>query len=135
MRGVIRAGMAAVSIATCAVGFVSAQADPASGRTVFNQKCSNCHTLSADPAHGPKGPNLMGVIGRPAGTIQGWEFSAALRQSGITWSDDTLTKWLTDPAAFVPGSDMAVKVTDRFEREDVIAYIRMMTDTRGAANK
>ena len=101
-----------------------AQADLAAGRIVFNQKCASCHTMASDPAHGPKGPNLMGVIGRTAGTLAGWDFSPALRASGVVWTEENLNKWLTDPDVFVPGAQMPLKVPDRFEREDVIAYIR-----------
>jgi cytochrome c2 len=108
-----------------------AQADVANGRIVFNQKCANCHTMATEPAHGPKGPNLMGVIGRTAGTIEGWDFSSALRASGVVWTEENLNKWLTDPDAFVPGSQMPLKVPIRFEREDVIAYMRSAQATTG----
>lgn len=112
------------SLALAWVASPFAQADVAAGRIVFNQKCGNCHTMSTEPAHGPKGPNLMGVIGRTAGTIEGWEFSPALRASGIVWTEENLNTWLTDPDVLVPGSQMPLKVPIRFEREDVIAYIR-----------
>ena len=105
----------------------SAQADIAAGRIVFNQKCSNCHNLSADPGNGPKGPNLMGVVGRTAGTRAGWEFSAPLRDSKIVWTEDNLGKWLADPDGFVPGSTMPMKVPSKFEREDVLGYIKSVT--------
>ena len=117
--GTLAAGLSLLSVASA-----FAQADLAAGRIVFNQKCANCHTMATEPTHGPKGPNLMGVIGRTAGTIQGWEFSPALRASGVVWTEENLNKWLTDPDVFVPGSQMPLKVPIRFEREDVIAYIR-----------
>ena len=120
---VIVAALAA-GLALFSVAWAFAQADVAAGRIVFNQKCANCHTMATEPAHGPKGPNLMGVIGRTAGTIEGWEFSPALRASGVVWTEENLNKWLTDPDVFVPGSQMPLKVPIRFEREDVIAYIR-----------
>jgi cytochrome c len=101
-----------------------AQGDVAAGKVVFDQKCSTCHTMSADPAHGLTGPNLMGVTARTAGTVAGWDFSPALRDSKLMWTDENLNKWLTDPEALVPGSKMLVKVPNRFEREDVIAYIK-----------
>jgi cytochrome c len=101
-----------------------AQGDAAAGKIIFEQKCSTCHTMSADPAHGPTGPNLMGVTARPAGTVAGWDFSPALRDSKLMWTDENLNKWLTDPEALVPGSKMLMKVPNRFEREDMIAYIK-----------
>jgi cytochrome c len=110
-----------------AVSPAFAQADAVAGKTVFTQKCSFCHTLSTDPAHGPKGPNLAGVIGRTAGTIAGWEFSPALKASTLVLTEETLIKWLTDPEALVPGTTMTVKVPNRFEREDLIAYMKTVS--------
>lgn len=104
-----------------------AQGDAAAGKTLFDQKCATCHTLSSDPAHGLTGPNLMGVIGRTAGTIAGWDFSPALHDSKLVWTDENLHKWLTDPEALVPGSKMFMKVPSKFEREDVIAYIKSVS--------
>ena len=124
MKSRIVFGALAASLALVWVASAFAQADAAAGQIVFNQKCANCHTMATEPAHGPKGPNLMGVIGRTAGTIEGWEFSPALRASGVVWTEENLNKWLTDPDVFVPGSQMPLKVPIRFEREDVIAYIR-----------
>ena len=52
----------------------SPQADPPSGEKVFSQKCASCHTVTPDLAHGLLGPNLVGVVGRKAGTVAGWDF-------------------------------------------------------------
>jgi cytochrome c len=109
---------------------VLAQADVGNGLTVYNQKCAACHTLEPAPAHGSKAPTLMGVVGRTAGTVAGWEFSSALRASGIVWTEENLNKWLTDPDAFVPGSQMPSKLPDKFEREDVIGYIRSIASEK-----
>lgn len=127
-------GVLAASLAFVGVALAFAQADEAAGRIVFNQKCATCHTMAADPTPGPKGPSLMGVIGRAAGSIAGWEFSPALRASGLefhprgrqylVWTEENLDKWLTDPKAFVPGSRMDLTMPDRSERADVIAYMR-----------
>jgi cytochrome c len=106
----------------------SAQADVANGQTLFNQKCANCHSLSADPAHGAMGPNLMGVIGRTAGTVEGWTFSPALKDSKLVLNEENLNKWLNDPEGTVPGTVMTVKVPNKFEREDLIGYIKKATE-------
>ena len=78
----------------------------------------------------------MSVFGRTAGSIKGWEFSPALRASGLefhprpkpnlVWTEETLDKWLTDPSVFVPGSRMDLKMADRSERTNVVAYLRSM---------
>jgi cytochrome c len=120
-------GALALSLALAWVVSASAQADVANGQTQFNQKCANCHSLSADPAHGAMGPNLMGVIGRTAGTIEGWNFSPALKESKLVLTEENLSKWLTDPEALVPGTMMTVKVPNKFEREDLIGYIKKAT--------
>jgi cytochrome c len=71
----------------------------------------------------------MGAIGRTAAAVEGWEFSPALKASGLVWNDENLQKWLTDPAALVPGSTMNMKLPNRIEREDVIAYMRSVSPT------
>ena len=74
---------------------------------------------------------LYGAVPRVApqqdGTIAGWDFSPALRASGLVWTEENLNDWLTDPAVFVPESQMDNKVPIRFEREDVIGYIRSVS--------
>jgi cytochrome c len=75
------------------------QADIENGKAVYTQKCASCHTLDPAPAHGANGPTLLGVAGRPAGSVEGWDFSQALRDSKIMWTEENLNKWLTDPEA------------------------------------
>jgi cytochrome c len=122
--GVFGAVAGAWSCLAAALAF--AQADAAAGEAVFNQKCASCHTVTADLAHGLLGPNLVGVAGRAAGTIAGWDFSAALKDSKVTWTDENLNKWLTDAKAFVPGAQMDLRMPSRIEREDVIAYLKTL---------
>ena len=115
-----------VGLALAASTWAAAQADPAAGQAVFNQKCASCHTVTPDLAHGLLGPNLVGVAGRAAATAAGWDFSPALKDSKLTWTDENLQKWLTDSAAMVPGAKMDLKVPIRFEREDLIAYLKTL---------
>ena len=116
----------AVGLTVAASAWAAAQADPAAGQVVFNQKCASCHTVTADLAHGLLGPNLVGVSERTAGTMAGWDFSPALKDSKIVWTDENLHKWLTDAMATVPGAKMDLKVPSRIEREDVIAYLKTL---------
>jgi cytochrome c len=102
------------------------QADPAAGQGVFSQKCASCHTVTPDLAHGLLGPNLVGVVGRTAGTMAGWDFSPALKESKVTWTEENLNTWLTDSTAFVPRAQMELKVPSRIEREDLIAYLKTL---------
>jgi cytochrome c len=116
----------AAGLTFLAVSLIHAQGDPKSGQTVFDQKCSSCHSVTADGAHGLLGPNLVGVVGRPAGTVAGWDFSQALKDSKMVWTEENLDKWLTDTTAFVPMAQMDLKVPSRIEREDVIAYLKSL---------
>ncbi len=111
-------------LALLAVSGLDAQGDPAAGQAVFEQKCSSCHSVAADLTHGLLGPNLVGVVGRTAGTVAGWDFSPALKDSKVIWTEENLNKWLTDTTAFVPMAQMDLKVPSRFEREDVISYLK-----------
>ena len=106
----------------------SAQGDSDAGQTVFTQKCAACHTIEAGGAHHLLGPNLLGVVGRTAGTVEGWDFSPALQASKVVWNDENMNTWLTDPEAFASGTPMVMKVPDRFEREDVIAYLQSVAE-------
>ncbi len=113
-------------LALLAVSGLNAQGDPAAGQAVFEQKCSSCHSVSADLTHGLLGPNLVGVVGRTAGTVAGWDFSPALKDSKVIWTEENLNKWLTDTTAFVPMAQMDLKVPNRIEREDVISYLKTL---------
>lgn len=100
--------------------------DPAAGRTLFATVCSACHT----PDHNKVGPLLEGVVGRRAGSVPGYPYSAALAQSGITWNASTLDKWLAGPQHFVPGAQMPFSLPDAVRRRDVIAYLETLKAAR-----
>jgi cytochrome c len=127
----IARGLMAVGLAVLAVSLIHAQGDPAGGQTVFEQKCASCHSVAADGTHGLLGPNLIGVVGRPAGTVAGWDFSPALKGSKVVWTEENLDKWLTDTTAFVPMAQMDLKVPSRIEREDLIAYLKSLKPKEG----
>jgi cytochrome c2 len=88
-----------------ASGSVAAQeGDPAAGEKVFN-KCKACHVVDAETNR--VGPSLHGVFGRTAGTVEGFNYSSAMKDSGVVWSDETITEYVSDPKGFVPGNRMA----------------------------
>ena len=109
-----------------AMSGLGAQADPAAGKVLFEQKCASCHSVSADLQHGLLGPNLVGVVGRTGGTIDGWDFSNALKDSKVVWTEENLQKWLTDSTEFIGGAKMDLKVPSRLEREDLIGYLKTL---------
>jgi cytochrome c len=99
-----------------------AYADPGAGQTSFNKICANCHTNR--PNKNNIVPTLFGLIGRKSGSAPGFSYSDAMKNAGITWDENTLSKYLADPKAFIPGNKMpyaGVKKPD--EREDIIAYL------------
>jgi cytochrome c len=114
-------------IAATALGFViaagGAQAgDAAKGKVVF-QRCAICHMVAKGGGNGI-GPNLFGVVGRKAGTVVGFSYSAAMKNSGIMWSADKLQAYVAHPAQVVPGNRMAFAgVIDPGQRTDVVAYL------------
>jgi cytochrome c2 len=74
----------------------------------------------------PFGPNLRGIVGRPAGTVEGYSYSAALTKSlkGMEWNEAALNVWITDPQAWVPGVFMFYKQRDAEVRRKIILYLK-----------
>ena len=117
-------GAAAVAAAAAAVGTASALV--AEGKAVF-ANCAACHTLDKGAASGA-GPNLFGIVGKAAGAVDGFTYSGALKESGITWTTAELDSYIANPAAKVPGTTMvAGAITDTAKRQAVIAYIASVT--------
>lgn len=107
-------------------GFAADDAMIEQGEKVF-KKCKVCHTLEVS-GKSKTGPNLFGVIGRPAGVFEGFKYSDAMKNSGITWDEQKLADYLKDPKAYVPGNKMAFKgVADEADRLAVIAYLKHET--------
>ena len=100
--------------------------DPQRGERVF-QRCYACHSVNPSKTNLP-GPNLSGVIGRPAAALPGFRYSPAMRArgaAGLVWTEVQLDRYLSDPEAMVPGTLMAVNgLPSAQERADVIAYLK-----------
>jgi cytochrome c len=94
--------------------------DAARGKMAFERRCTGCHAMQGDR----EGPRLAGVFGRRAGSVAGFDYSTGLKNSGITWNDVTLEKWLTDPDMVVPDNKMDFHVPKAQERSDLIAYFK-----------
>jgi cytochrome c len=98
-----------------------------SGERTFNQQCKACHTVEKGGAS-TIGPNLFGVIGRKAGSAPGFEFSDAMKKSGITWDEASLADYLKDPKAKVPDGKMVFAGLKRPPQlADLIAYLKNAT--------
>ncbi|MEO1282374.1 MAG: c-type cytochrome [Pseudomonadota bacterium] len=94
----------------------------AAGQIMFEQRCRSCH--AEDPAAQSYGPSLLGIIGRMAGTLEGFEYSDAMKKSGIVWNPASLRAWIADNDGFMPGTRMRhVGIKDTAEQDFLIAYI------------
>lgn len=103
------------------VQFASFTGDAAAGEKVFVQ-CKTCHVT--DPGQNRIGPSLAGIVGRQAGTVQGYSYSPANKNSGITWSREKLFQYLENPQRVVPGTKMAFAgIQDPKKRADLIAWL------------
>jgi cytochrome c2 len=104
-----------------------AMADAAAAATppeAFKQ-CQVCH--SATPGKNGIGPSLAGIYGTKAGAVPGYDFSDAMKNSGLTWNAATLDKYLTSPQAVVPGTKMSFGgLKDADKRQAVIAYLKSL---------
>ncbi len=96
--------------------------DANNGKALF-ARCAACHVVAKGGGNG-LGPNLFGVVGRKAASLPDFSYSPALRSSGITWSNDRLTAWITGPARLVPGTRMAFGgISNPAQVTDVVAYL------------
>jgi cytochrome c len=101
----------------------AANGDSAHGAQIY-QRCQLCHSIERDLV----GPRHLGLFGRKAGSIAGYAYSAAMKNSGITWSEDTLNQFLSGPQGYVPGTRMTFTgLPDEQDRADVIAYLKEAT--------
>lgn len=103
---------------------VSASAqDAAAGEKVFVQ-CKACHQIGAT-AKNAVGPELNGLFGRKSGTVEGYSYSSANKNSGITWDEATFREYIKDPKAKIPGTKMTFPgLKDPKQIDDIVAYLK-----------
>jgi cytochrome c len=96
--------------------------DVAAGKTSFN-KCLPCHAIG-EGAKNKIGPEQNGLDGRKAGTVEGYSYSDANKNSGITWNKEQFLEYIKDPKAKIPGTKMAFAgIKNEKEANDLWAYI------------
>jgi len=122
----------ALFVAISAAGLLATQAqaqDAAAGEKVFN-RCKACHV--ADTDQNKVGPSLKGVMGKKAGTHEGFKFSPAMvkaGEDGLVWNEETLAEYLHGPKAMVKGTKMAFAGLKKDQEiADVIAYIKQFSE-------
>jgi cytochrome c len=115
------AAATAISGATEALVTTPVPGDPAHGKTLY-QACQACHSIDDNDL----GPKHRGVVGRRAGSVADYNYSLALKNSGLIWDPTTLDRWLSNPSALVPGTKMYFRIADAQARADIIAYLAQL---------
>lgn len=112
-----------VVAAMSAISPMASAQDLENGKSVFN-KCRACHQVG-EGAKNLVGPILNGLIGRKAGTIEGFNYSEANKNSGITWDDATFREYIKNPKAKIPNTKMVfVGLSDEKDAEDLLAFLK-----------
>jgi cytochrome c len=102
---------------------VASAQDAEAGKAVFN-KCRACHDIG-EGAKNKVGPQLNNILGRKAGTVEGFNYSDALKNSGIVWDEASLDGYIADPKGKIPGNKMVfVGIKDEADRKNLIAFLK-----------
>ena len=121
MRNILRV-TAALGLTLLLAGAARADGDAARGEARF-QDCAACHKLEAGSNN--VGPSLHGLFERKAGALADFRYSPAMKRSGISWTPETLDKFITDPQAMVPANRMPYAgMANASDRADLIAYLQ-----------
>lgn len=128
MRAKICAAMIVIATTAASIGSASAQmampdAAAPDGAKLFKNQCATCHTLHASE---PKrqGPTLEGVVGRKAGSVADYQYSAGFAKADWTWDEAHIDPWLTNPQEVIPGSKMVYKQAKPEVRKAIIDYLK-----------
>ncbi len=123
-------------------GILSAQNSPVGdatrGKAFFEFSCALCHAPTLGPDNVvimKQGPSLVGIVGRAAGSLPHFNYTKAIRDSGLTWDAKTLYRFLENPMEVVPGTAMPIPVADTRNRADVIAYLATLKIPEGVTLK
>lgn len=105
----------------------SADTGDEDGQLAFNNACRTCH--SVDKGDHRLGPSLHGVVGRKAGSVDGYGFSSAMTQSGITWDAATLDRFIASPSQVVTGNNMKPfgGIQDAEQRSQIVTYLKSIS--------
>jgi cytochrome c len=112
---------AATAEAAATVDFASMTTDAAAGEKTF-ALCRSCHVL--DEGVNRVGPSLHNIVGSTAGSVAGYNYSDANKNSGVTWTAETLFEYLASPKAFMPGTKMVFPgIKNAQDRANLVAYL------------
>jgi cytochrome c len=93
------------------------------GAALFKQQCATCHTTNlSEPVR--QGPPLSGIVGKPAGKVDGYHYSTGFAKADFVWDDARLDAWLTNPQEIIPGAVMAYRQAKPETRAAIIGYLK-----------
>jgi cytochrome c len=117
LKWVVAAGL------VMALPAVASAQDAEAGKAVFN-KCRACHDIGPN-AKNKVGPHLNDIFGRKAGSVEGFNYSDALKNSGIVWDEASIDAYVADPKGKIPGNKMVfVGIKDEADRKNLIAFLK-----------
>ncbi|MGE5850232.1 MAG: c-type cytochrome [Candidatus Methylomirabilota bacterium] len=117
--------LAAIALVLPAFPVLLAQGTGADGGRIFRTRCAACHSTEA--GQNRVGPHLAGIVGRVAGTAEGYRYSRPLQASRIVWNEQTLDAYLKSPQDTVQGTSMVISLPDADQRAAVIDYLKTLT--------
>ena len=118
------ASVAAAALLALQAGAALADGDAALGEKVFNTKCKACHQIGEGAKNGV-GPQQNGLIGRKTGTVEGYNYSEANKNSGLTWDEATFKEYIKNPKAKIPGTKMVFAgLTKDEDIENLVAFLK-----------
>lgn len=122
LRGILFSGISVLAIVPA---FAEQEMD-SEGKTAFNNSCRTCHSFKEGDNR--LGPSLHGVVGRKAGSVEGFAFSPAMKGSNITWDEATLDKFIANPDNVVNGHAMKPfgGIADASERSKIVDYLKSL---------
>ena len=126
-RAALRIGLAfcaaALAVDGAAAQLTPPPAKPPDGAMLFKQQCATCHiTNVSDPPR--QGPTLFNIVGREAGTAEGFRYSAGFANAKFKWDEQKLDEWLVDPQAMIPGAIMPYKQAKSEIRLGIVSYLK-----------
>ena len=110
------------TITTILIFSIANAADPVNGKKVF-KKCAACHSLQE--GKNKIGPPLNNLLGRKAGSVEGYKYSKAMKNSGVVWDEESLDKFLTKPRKFIPKTKMSFRgIKKKSLRDDLVLFLK-----------
>lgn len=130
MRRLFRSSLTLAATLAAGVSFANELGDPEKGAVVF-KKCKSCHQVG-ESAKNRVGPQLNGIFGRPAGSLEDVKYSKSMKRAGdegLIWTEETLDAFIENPKALVSKTRMSFRgIADKADRGDVLAYLRVYSD-------